>query len=66
MIKDLVTVANRLNSLGLSKEADFIDQVIKKHSMMHGDNYLRCDYFDKDNGMTCSRLYSEDRNMRYQ
>jgi hypothetical protein len=56
MLKDLVTVANKLDSLGLSKEADFIDRVIEKHSMYHGDGYLRCD--------KCGRLYSEFRNMR--
>jgi hypothetical protein len=30
MLKDLVKVANRLNSLGLSSEANFIDSVVRK------------------------------------
>lgn len=30
MIKDLIKVANRLDSLGLAKEADYLDAIIKK------------------------------------
>ena len=30
MLKDLIKVANRLDALGLQKEADVLDQVIKK------------------------------------
>jgi hypothetical protein len=30
MIKDLVKIANKLDSLGLKKEADFLDSLIKK------------------------------------
>lgn len=56
MLKDLVTVANRLDSLGLSKEANLIDQMIKKYSMYFDDGYLSCD--------KCSRLYSEFRNVK--
>jgi hypothetical protein len=33
MLKDLVTVANSLDSLGLFKEADLLDSVVKKYSM---------------------------------
>lgn len=33
MKKDLIKIANRLDSLGLNKEADLIDSVIRKMSM---------------------------------
>jgi len=32
MLKDLIKVANKLDQLGLQKEADYIDFVIKKIS----------------------------------
>jgi hypothetical protein len=35
MLKDLVKVANRLDSLGLSKEADFLDSIIRKIAAMN-------------------------------
>lgn len=43
MLKDLVRLANRLDELGLRKEADFLDSVIKKHSGHHADSYRMCD-----------------------
>lgn len=51
MLKDLVRLANRLDELGLRKEADFLDSVIKKHSGHHADSHRRCD--------KCGRLYHE-------
>lgn len=30
MLKDLIKIANKLDSLGLTKEADFLDNIIKK------------------------------------
>ena len=38
MLKDLVKVANRLDSLGLHKEADTIDSIIVTSSMFDDDN----------------------------
>lgn len=38
MIKDLIKVANKLDSLGLQKEADYLDSVIRK---------LATDYLEK-------------------
>ncbi len=35
MLKDLVKVANRLDSLGFSKEADFLDSIIRKIAAMN-------------------------------
>lgn len=35
MLKDLVKLANRLDSIGLQKEADFLDSIIKK--ALHND-----------------------------
>jgi len=32
MLKDLIKVSNRLDSLGLTKEADYLDSVIRKLS----------------------------------
>ena len=56
MLKDLVLVANKLDSVGLSKEADVIDSMIEKYSMFFDDGYLRCD--------GCHRRYSERHNVR--
>lgn len=46
-LKSLVKVSNKLDSLGLSKEADFLDRVIKKmaqHSVLicevHGEPFV--------------------------
>lgn len=56
MIKDLIKVANKLDSLGLTKEADFLDSIINKNaglykSKMEGsrwpDNYSD-HWFNKD------------------
>jgi hypothetical protein len=38
MLKDLVKVANRLDSLGLTREADAIDTIIVTSSMFDDDN----------------------------
>ena len=43
MLKDLVRLANRLDELGLRKEADFLDSVIKKHSGHHDGDTRKCD-----------------------
>jgi len=51
MLKDLVKLANRLDNLGLRKEADFLDTIIKKHSGHHEGDTRRCE--------RCSRLYNE-------
>jgi hypothetical protein len=37
MLKNLVKVANRLDSLGLTKEADAVDKFIRKMAGGHGD-----------------------------
>jgi hypothetical protein len=37
MIKDLIKIANRLDSLGLTKEADFLDSIIKKVALTEED-----------------------------
>jgi len=51
MLKDLVRLANRLDGLGLIKEADFLDSVIKKHSSHHAEDRRKCD--------KCEGLYHE-------
>jgi hypothetical protein len=56
MLKDLVLVANKLDSVGLSKEADVIDSMIEKYSMIFDDGYLQCD--------GCYRRYPEGRNVK--
>jgi len=37
MIKDLIKLANRLDSLSLTKEADFLDKIIKKVALIEED-----------------------------
>jgi hypothetical protein len=46
-LKNLVKISNKLDSLGLSKEADYLDQVINKlaqHSVLicevHGEPFI--------------------------
>jgi hypothetical protein len=66
MLKDLVKVANCLDSLGLSKEANLIDRMIKKYSVYHdvglivkkfaGEVYWSKDELNRlDGGVTISR-----------
>jgi hypothetical protein len=41
MIKELVSVANKLDQVGLTKEADYIDSVIRKLSSDNGEAVVK-------------------------
>lgn len=43
MLKNLVKIAGELDSIGLTKEADVVDSIIRKVSMHLGEGYLTCD-----------------------
>ena len=50
MIKELVKVANRLDSLGLEKEADYLDSLIFKYAQSYDDTKVlsnTAEYFSK-------------------
>jgi hypothetical protein len=48
MIKELLAVANKMDAVGLTKEADYIDFVIKKLSGYEDDPESAVDYFDSN------------------
>ena len=48
MIKELLAVANKMDVVGLTKEADYIDFVIKKLSGYEDDPESAVDYFDSN------------------
>jgi hypothetical protein len=48
MIKDLIKVANRLDALGLTKEADIIDSIIRVASSNKTPEDLIKDYKSKE------------------
>jgi hypothetical protein len=40
MLKDLIKLANNLDSKGLTKEADYLDQIINKSAQYGGDDFV--------------------------
>ena len=50
MLKDLVVVANKLDSIGLSKEADLIDSMIEKYSNPRGPEWLNRKFASRGKG----------------
>jgi hypothetical protein len=56
MLKDLIKVSNRLDSLGLTKEADYLDSVIKKLS---GSNPSQAELEGLDADRNVSANYSK-------
>jgi hypothetical protein len=47
MIKELVSVANKLDQVGLTKEADYIDSVIRKLSSDNGEAVVKSKTINK-------------------
>jgi len=56
MLKDLIKVSNRLDALGLTKEADYLDSVIKKLS---GSNPSQAELEGLDADRNVSENYSK-------
>ena len=68
MIKDLISLANKLDKKGLRKEADYLDKIIRKISSEEDSKYFvknKTLYAEKTSiggEIICAKWISDDRN----